>query len=184
MSCLNATRSLHSSQYRLRKILKYHIDNNDQNSDQQSLEEELNQSPVLLVQKILAKATQPSPLKPGFSLEEMQLAALNLSQFLTAEGNLEKSTSSRISNDKSAAKTPTKEEVVTPNTECSSRSVLNEKNHKRKKCDMQKDFPPNPIVGQIVEMGFPKKSVENAMKSLGDLWFKFDFYFSLQLYLL
>lgn len=131
----------------------------DQNSEQQSLDDETNQTPVLLVQKILLKATQPSPLKPGSTLEEMQLAALNLSQFLAAEGHLEKSS---ISNDKPTVKTPTKEETITPNTECS------EKNHKKKKVvEVQKDFPPNPIIGQIVEMGFARKSVENAIKSLG-----------------
>lgn len=61
----------------------------DQSQEQQSIEEELNQQPVLLIQKLLAKATQPSPLKPGFSLQEIQLAALNLSQYLAAEGNFE-----------------------------------------------------------------------------------------------
>lgn len=168
LSSLNATRTLHSSQYRLRKILKHHISSDDQSSEQQSLEEELNQSPVLLIQKILAKATQPSPLKPGFSLEEMQLAALNLSQFLAAEGNLENTSSSGISNDKIAIKTPTKEDAVTPNTECSVKSGFSEKSHKRKKCETQKECPPNPNIGQIVEMGFAKKSVENAIKALGN----------------
>lgn len=158
LSCLNATRTLHSNQYRLRKILKYHINSTEQTTEQQTSDEETDQTPVLLVQKILVKATQPSPLKPGFTLEEMQLAALNLTQFLTAEGNLEKSSSSKINNDKPVS---IKEDATTPNTECSS--------HKKKKSEIQKDFPPNPIIGQIVEMGFPKKSVENAIKSLGQL---------------
>lgn len=168
MSCLDATRILQNNQYRLRKILKYHISSSDQSQDQQAFEEESNQSPVLLIQKVLVKATQPSPLKPCFSLEEMQLAALNLSQYLAAEGNLEKMFSSlKINNDRPVTKTPVTDEATTPNTECLSKSVLVDRSHKKKKCDSQKEFPPNPIIGQIMEMGFTKKSVENAIKSLG-----------------
>lgn len=65
LSALNATRILHGNQYKLRKIMRHPINGMDQSQEQQSIEEELNQQPVLLVQKLLAKATQPSPLKPG-----------------------------------------------------------------------------------------------------------------------
>lgn len=168
LSALNASQTLQNHQYRLRKVLKYQMSSTDHSQEQQSPDEEPNQPPVLLIQKILIKATQPSPLKPSFSLEEMQLAALNLSQFLAAEGNLEKA--SGINNDKQQAKTPTREqcnEITTPNSECSVKSVVSEKSHKKKKTEGQKESS-NPMIVQIMEMGFSRKNVENAIKSLGN----------------
>lgn len=170
LSALNATRVLHNNQYRLRKVLKYQVNTLDQSQEQQSIEEDLNQQPILLIQKILAKATQPSPLKPGFGLEEMQLAVLNLSQFLASEVDFEKP--SKINNDKLVVKNNTTKETYselpTPNSECSVKSIVSEKSSKKKKSEEAKEeIPANPIVNQIVEMGFMKKSVENAIKTLG-----------------
>ncbi|KAJ8985747.1 hypothetical protein NQ317_014400 [Molorchus minor] len=147
---LNATRILYSNQYKLRKVLKYPVNGMDQSQEQQSIEEELNQQPVLLIQKLLAKATQPSPLKPGFNLQEMQLAALNLI----------------INNDKPTPKNSTRcnSELPTPNSECSVKSVVSEKTNKRR--ELEEEVPAHPMVSQIVEMGFTKKAVECAMKSL------------------
>ncbi|XP_044262446.1 E3 ubiquitin-protein ligase HERC2 isoform X2 [Tribolium madens] len=157
LSALNATRMLNNNQYKLRKVLKHQINGMDQSQEQQSIEEELNQQPVLLIQKLLTKATQPSPLKPGFSRQEMQLAALNLSQYLAAEGNF------GVSGDKTTPKYCTRcnSEVPTPNSECSVKSVVSEKKRKQ-----VVDLPVHPMVGQIVEMGFPKRAVEIAIKSL------------------
>lgn len=136
----------------------------DQSQEQQSIEEELNQQPVLLVQKLLVKATQPSPLKPGFNLQEMQLAALNLSQFLAAEGNFDQS--SNINNEKSTPKNGTicNSELATPMSECSVKSVISDKGVKKRENDAEVGL--HPMVSQIMEMGFAKKSVETAIKSL------------------
>ncbi|XP_066141939.1 E3 ubiquitin-protein ligase HERC2 isoform X1 [Euwallacea fornicatus] len=169
LSALNATRVLHRNQYRLRKVLKYPINGMDQSQEQQSIEEELNQQPVLLIQKLLSKATQPNPLKPNFTLQEMQLAALNLSQYLAAQGNFE--LPSGINNDRPCAsngninKAAVASELATPNSECSIKSVVSERTSKR--MELEEDVPPvHPIVNQIVEMGFTKKAVEAAVKSL------------------
>jgi E3 ubiquitin-protein ligase HERC2 len=166
LSALNATRMLNLNQYKLRKVLKHAINGMDQSQEQQSIEEELNQQPVLLIQKLLAKATQPSPLKPGFGSQEMQLAALNLSQYLAAEGNF--GSSGSVVTDKTTPKYCTRcnSEVQTPNSECSVKSVVSEKTNKRK--EMNEDVPVHPMVAQIVEMGFTKRAVETAIKSLGE----------------
>ena len=37
---------------------------------------------ILLIQKLLAKTTQPSPMKAMFSVEELEAAALAVSQYL------------------------------------------------------------------------------------------------------
>lgn len=73
LSALNATRVLHDNQYRLRKVFKYQVNALEQFQEQEWIEEEFNQQPTLLIQKLLTKATQPSPLKPGFTIEEMQV---------------------------------------------------------------------------------------------------------------
>lgn len=163
---LNATRILYNNQHKLRKVLKYQINNLDQSIDQStSNEDETNQTPTLLVQKLLIKATQPSPLKSKFNLKDMQLASLNLSQYLAAEENLDKPI---LNNEKVISRNivEVNSELPTP-SECSIKSVLSEKSNKRRKNEDGNNLPINPIVTQIVEMGFTKKSVENAMKSLG-----------------
>ncbi|XP_018562377.1 E3 ubiquitin-protein ligase HERC2 isoform X2 [Anoplophora glabripennis] len=164
LCALNATRVLHMNQYKLRKILKHPVNGMDQSQEQQSIEEELNQQPVLLIQKLLGKATRPSPLKPGFNIQEMQLAALNLSQYLASEGNFE--TPSGINNDKPTPKNGTRcnSELATPNSECSVKSVVSEKTNKRR--ELEDEVPLHPMVSQIMEMGFTKKAVECAIKSL------------------
>nr|KAF7263608.1 hypothetical protein GWI33_001634 [Rhynchophorus ferrugineus] len=140
----------------------------DQSQEQQSIEEELNQQPILLIQKLLAKATQPSPLKPGFNLQEMQLAALNLSQYLAAEGNFE--VPCGINNDKPTSSNVNIKlrgpvsELATPNSECSIKSVVSERTSKR--MELEEDVSVHPMVHQIIEMGFTKKAVEYAIKSL------------------
>ncbi|KAK9875133.1 hypothetical protein WA026_005926 [Henosepilachna vigintioctopunctata] len=166
LSALNSTRILLTNQYKLRKVLKYVINGMDQSQEQQSIEEELNQQPVLLVQKILAKATQPSPLKPGFTLEDMQLAALNLSQYLASEGIYDSPTTC-VTNDKNSSKnvgTKCNSELATPNSEGSVKSVVSEKTNKRR--ELEDDLTSHPLVSPIVEMGFTKKAVENAIKIL------------------
>lgn len=145
--------------------MKYPVNGMDQSQEQQSIEEELNQQPVLLIQKLLVKATQPSPLKPGFILQEMQLAALNLSQFLAAQGNFEQTTT--INNEKTTPKNGTvcNSELATPNSECSVKSVISDKGNKKREVD-DEETSLHPMVSQIMEMGFAKKSVETAIKSL------------------
>lgn len=160
LSALNSARMLNLNQYKLRKVLKHPINGMDQSQEQQSIEEELNQQPILLIQKLLGKATQPSPLKPGFSCQEMQLAALNLSQYLAADGNF---TSTTEKNTPIYGTTQCNSEVVTPNSEGSAKSILSEK-VKRK--GIEESPPVHPMVAQIVEMGFTRRAVEAAIKSL------------------
>lgn len=170
LSVINATKVLQTDQNKLRKILKYPVSSLDQYHEQwQHPEEEANHS-NLVIQKLLSIATQPSPLKPCFSLDEMQLAALNLSQYLAAESMFDKLNSPVSGSEKAIiSKTPIKEnnsELPTPNSEYSIKSVVSEK--KKKKQEEAALEPVNPIVAQIIEMGFTKKSVESAMKAIGE----------------
>lgn len=167
LNALNATKILQTDQHKLRKVLRYQLSSLETRTDQSSNEEEPVQQ-TLVIQKLLQIATQPSPLKPSFSLEDMQLAALNLSQYLAAESNLDKP-SPVNNNDRSMLKVCVLEnssELPTPNSECSVKSVLSEKNGKKKKIE-DCPLPIHPVVAQIIEMGFTKKSVETAMKTIG-----------------
>lgn len=56
-------------------------------------------------------------------------------------------------------------EIATPNSECSIKSVVSERTSKR--MELEDDAPVNPLVNQISEMGFTRKAVECAIKSLG-----------------
>nr|XP_022903495.1 E3 ubiquitin-protein ligase HERC2 isoform X1 [Onthophagus taurus] len=160
LSVLNASKVLHTNQYRLRKVLKFAVNSVDE--EQQSIEEEFNQQPVLLIQKLLAKATQPSPLMPIFTLEDMQLAALNLSQFLAAQANCDRNSGEGKASSSTAR--DTYGEIATPNSETSVRSVPSDKQSKRRR---ETQTVVSPIVAQIMEMGFTRKSIEHALKCLG-----------------
>lgn len=164
---------LNKNQYRLRKVLKLRENFLDQSEEQQSIEEEINQQPVLLIQKLLTKAVQPSPLKPRFTIHDMQLAVSNLTQYLAAECNLEQPALS-FNNDKFVNKVlPSSEtlrevaaEAASPSSDCSFKSVVSEKKKRKRKKESSQSSP-SPLVTQIMDMGFSKKSVENAIKSLG-----------------
>lgn len=162
---LNATRILYTNQHKLRKVLKYQINNLDQSQDLSNMNEEESQSCFLLIQKLLIKAIQPSPLKPLFNLQDMQLACLNLNQYLAAEDNIDKPNVT-ANNDKSVKVAEANSELPTP-SECSVKSVVSEKSNKKRKNDESNNLPINKMISQIVEMGFTKKRVENTMKSLG-----------------
>ncbi|KAJ8950701.1 hypothetical protein NQ318_012781 [Aromia moschata] len=90
LCALNATRILHTSQYKLRKVLRFPVNGMDQSQEQH--------------------------------------------------------------------------ELATPNSECSVKSVVSEKTNKRR--ELEDQVPQHPMVSQIVEMGFTKKAVECAIKSL------------------
>lgn len=163
---LNATRVLCTNQHKLRKVLKYQINNLELSQDQSNMNEEESQSCTLLIQKLLVKATQPSPLKSMFNLQDMQLACLNLSQYLAAEENVDKPNVTVNNNDRSVKVAEVSSELPTP-SECSVKSVVSEKSNKKKKNEDSNNLPVNKMVSQIVEMGFTRKRVENTMKSLG-----------------
>lgn len=172
LASMNASRTLFQYQYKLRRILRYQISSIDQSLDQVSIEDEATcLPPVLLIQKILTKAIQPSPLKAIFTLQEMLTAATNLSQYLATVCNNGTQFAKPVNNDKPTVVTVCKEsasELPTPTSECSVQSVVSEKSIKKKKCEgSAQAMPASPLIIQLTEMGFRKKSVENAIKSFG-----------------
>ncbi|XP_065082582.1 probable E3 ubiquitin-protein ligase HERC2 [Ochlerotatus camptorhynchus] len=192
-SALKATKVLFRHQNLLRKILRQRspgitrscskdsVSDRDTSPEEGKTRSESNTSDEsqtfteLLIQTILLRATQPSPLKACYSFLEMELAALNISQMLAShvhnELNAPSNSNKRafpisqptmihgvpIYNNESAledAQTPSGAEAVTG----ASSGGAGRGTARRS--------PPSPLVAQIMEMGFTRKSVETAIKSL------------------
>ncbi|CAB3375688.1 Hypothetical predicted protein [Cloeon dipterum] len=109
----------------------------------------------LLIQRLLAKATQPALIKSCYSKEELESAALNLLQILSFE--LHSTEAPCVSGAHLYPPTPTASEVQTPVSEPS--------------------FPipslakktPTPLVSQLMDMGFARKQVEYAIRMLENI---------------
>ncbi|OWK60818.1 E3 ubiquitin-protein ligase HERC2 [Lonchura striata] len=108
------------------------------------------QPPMILLQQLLSAATQPSPVKAIFDKQELEAAALAVCQYLAVEST---HPSTPLFEDCSSS------EATTPITV---QHIRPTKVKKRK----QSPIPPLPIVVQLMEMGFPRKNIEFALKSL------------------
>ncbi|KAF4799999.1 E3 ubiquitin-protein ligase HERC2 [Turdus rufiventris] len=108
------------------------------------------QPPMILLQQLLSAATQPSPVKAIFDKQELEAAALAVCQYLAVEST---HPSTPLFEDCSSS------ESTTPITV---QHIRPTKVKKRK----QSPIPPLPIVVQLMEMGFPRKNIEFALKSL------------------
>ncbi|XP_064294379.1 E3 ubiquitin-protein ligase HERC2 isoform X5 [Phalacrocorax carbo] len=108
------------------------------------------QPPMILLQQLLTAATQPSPVKAIFDKQELEAAALAVCQYLAVEST---HPSTPVFEDCSSS------EATTPITV---QHIRPTKVKKRK----QSPIPPLPIVVQVMEMGFPRKNIEFALKSL------------------
>ncbi|XP_027882785.1 E3 ubiquitin-protein ligase HERC2 isoform X2 [Xiphophorus couchianus] len=106
--------------------------------------------PLILLQQLLAAATQPSPIKAIFDRQEMEAAALAVCQYLAVESA---HPSSPLFEESSSS------EATTPVT------IQHVRPPKQKK-QKTSPVPPLPIVLQLMEMGFPRKNIEFALKSL------------------
>ncbi|XP_078045783.1 E3 ubiquitin-protein ligase HERC2 [Augochlora pura] len=114
---------------------------------------------VTLFQEMLLRATRPQPLKPIFKRKELEVAALTVSQYLASE--LSHSPIQRVGGGPIS-------EPDSPASDCSLVSLTSsQKKHCRSSGNGRKSPPPmSPLIAQLTEMGFPKKSVEFAIKSL------------------
>ena len=72
LAALNAGKTLIDYQSKLRKVLKCLTTDNGEDR-------------TTLLQELLIRATRPQPLKPIFKLEELESAALIVSQYLASE---------------------------------------------------------------------------------------------------
>lgn len=138
-------------------------DDKKNDSDDSSCHQDNQTQSELLIQSILARSTQPSPLKACYTLQEMELAALNISQMLAAHKFDTPTASTRFRT------------VLPPQpTLIHGIPVYNESfledfhTPTSETCSKTKMQPPTPLVAQIMEMGFTRKIVEIALKNLSE----------------
>ncbi|XP_052902276.1 probable E3 ubiquitin-protein ligase HERC2 [Anopheles moucheti] len=143
----------------------------------------------LLIQTILLRATQPSPLKACYTYQEMELAALNISQMLAShihyssgDATTGQTGTGGCNKRPLALGQPTMiHGVPVYNNEAASLpvepppasgmgSLSNVNNVTASRSGRARSsnvfIAPSPLVAQIMEMGFTRKSVELAYKSL------------------
>ncbi|XP_016124312.1 E3 ubiquitin-protein ligase HERC2-like [Sinocyclocheilus grahami] len=157
---LKAARALLSHQDKLRQILSQPavIDvSPNPTEDQCALSPDVGdfspegpQPPLILLQQLLSASTQPSPIKAIFHRQELEAAALAVCQYLAVEST---HPSSPLFEDSSSS------EATTPVT------VQHMRPPKQKK-QKTSPVPPAPIVLQLMDMGFQRKNIEFALKSL------------------
>ncbi|XP_012867362.1 PREDICTED: E3 ubiquitin-protein ligase HERC2 [Dipodomys ordii] len=157
---LKAGRALLSHQDKLRQILSQpavqetgtvHADDGAAASpDLGDMSPEGPQPPMILLQQLLASATQPSPVKAIFDKQELEAAALAVCQCLAVESTHPSSPGFEDCSS-SEATTPVSVQHIRP---------------ARVKKRKQSPVPALPIVVQLMEMGFPRRNIEFALKSL------------------
>ncbi|XP_037823677.1 probable E3 ubiquitin-protein ligase HERC2 [Lucilia sericata] len=203
LSVLNSNCVLYRHQSSLRKILKQRSPGMCSYSSEESVSEEeqaqksagnveqhnqhevnneepLNSSFVgsneteLLIQSILIRATQPSPVKACYTYSELATAALNCSQVLASQVHSElndlTSSTSRL-----GGIMPTMQPTMIHGTPIYNMGVYDEatgtsnpsnpSNLELKETDTSINTSAS-LISQIMEMGFSKKSVELAVKQL------------------
>ncbi|XP_075446685.1 E3 ubiquitin-protein ligase HERC2 isoform X3 [Ascaphus truei] len=158
---LKAGRALLSHQDRLRQILSQPSvqeaglipadDGAATSPDIGDMSPEGPQPPMILLQQLLTAATQPSPVKAIFDKHELEAAALAVCQYLAVEST---HPSTPLFEDFCSSS-----EVPSPVTV---KHICPAKVKKRK----LSPIPPVPIVVQLIEMGFQRKNIEFALKSL------------------
>ncbi|KAK8398901.1 hypothetical protein O3P69_004178 [Scylla paramamosain] len=172
MLVMNACRALLSHQSLLRLVLlQQTADISTSTSNLETTADDTSQgSEILLIQKLIIASTPPSPVKASYTREQLETAALALCENLTEEIS-HPSPNTPCSND----------DVSSPQSDHSlgvptSVGFLNKAQTTQSRPSRPVQTPrgkrtrttsPAPLVRQLMEMGFSRKSVEHAIKALG-----------------
>lgn len=170
LGMLRAGRVLLQHQNILRKILTQitlpelqhsEVDNSTSDED---FSPDTGDSVNTILQQFLMSATQPSPLKALFCRDELEAACLSVCQYLTASRETFEEEIDESDSDSEPppyqAPPPAQAPVIAPAVP----TVLGKPKIKKTRPSVP---PPLPEVTRIMEMGFQRKQVEFAIKSLG-----------------
>ncbi|XP_020288916.1 E3 ubiquitin-protein ligase HERC2 isoform X1 [Pseudomyrmex gracilis] len=147
LAALNAGKALLAYQSKLRNVLKYSLTNGGNDDDKHTL-----------LQELLLRATKPQPLKPIFKRRELEEAALAVSQYLVSELK-------RVP--VPIQRTGVTSDPATPTSDISLISLTSsQKRHCKSTRRSSAVVPVNPLIAQLVEMGFNRKSVESAILNM------------------
>ncbi|XP_060607151.1 E3 ubiquitin-protein ligase HERC2-like isoform X1 [Ruditapes philippinarum] len=172
LGMLRAGRVLLQHQNFLRKILTQvtlpelqhaEVDNSPSDDDYSP---DTGESPNTILQQFLMSATQPSPLKALFGRDELEAACLSVCQYLTASRDCFEEEIDESDSDSEVApyQAPLPAPAVIPIVNPAVPTVLGKPKLKKSRPSVP---PPLPEVTRIMEMGFQRKQVEFAIKSLG-----------------
>ncbi|XP_048243824.1 E3 ubiquitin-protein ligase HERC2-like isoform X1 [Haliotis rufescens] len=168
LSLLRAARVLFSRQDNLRQILSQPVASEFLHDGFGVIEEDVNTETsqgTSLMQQLLMAATQPSPLKAMFSREEMEAAALATCQYLTAEAGQPCDSDEDTSSDEDQMMASGISSITSFNTPPVAAPVPRVPRPRKMRPSQP---PPSSLVQQIIEMGFPRKNVEFAIKVIGN----------------
>ncbi|XP_040568701.2 LOW QUALITY PROTEIN: E3 ubiquitin-protein ligase HERC2-like [Lepeophtheirus salmonis] len=176
LAVLKAIRIFFPHQNTLRHILKqpviYGSTSSETIPDDVDYESHSGRS-VLLIQRLLAKATQPSPAKFMFSIEELESAALTVSQYLASASAVKRIGFSVCPNGSSNVEGNSPKpsnDIQNVNLSNGNPPSLSSKEiHKKSRLRSFKTStsPPTSTVQLLMEMGFCRKVVEYAINTIG-----------------
>ncbi|XP_052077229.1 E3 ubiquitin-protein ligase HERC2-like isoform X2 [Mytilus californianus] len=162
LGILKASRVLLSRQEVLRQVLSQRILPSlmpIQDTSEPASDEDAPEPPSTILQQLMVAATQPSPLKPVFTKEELEGAALTVTQYLTASH-------SQKGEDSDSSDSESEEEVIPTTTNLPVSTDNNNSNRPPKPKKLKPTQPPpSALVTQLMEMGFSRKNVEFAIKA-------------------
>ncbi|XP_043274810.1 E3 ubiquitin-protein ligase HERC2 isoform X2 [Venturia canescens] len=147
LAALNAGKALLGHQNKLRQVLKCP-------TTSEADEEHCS----TLLQEMLMRATKPQPLKPIFKRKELEEAALAVSQYLASELRHTPIHRAGVAS-----------EGASPTSDCSLVSLTSSQKRHCKSSSSRKtaaSSPASPLVTLLTEMGFRRKIVELAIRSL------------------
>lgn len=172
LGMLRAGRVLLQHQNFLRKILTQvtlpelqHAEVDTSTSDD-DYSPDTGESPNTILQQFLMSATQPSPLKALFGRDELEAACLSVCQYLTASRDCFEEEIDESDSDSEVAQyqAPLPAPPVVPPVNPAVPTVLGKSKLKKIRPSLP---PPLPEVTRIMEMGFQRRQVEFAIRSLG-----------------
>ena len=174
---LKAIRVLFSHQNSLRHVLKQVVmyGTTSVESIDDSDAEESKKKETLLIQRLLAKATQPSPVKAIYQVEELESAALAVCQYLASAAaarrvNLGSPVGARQQLGVVVLASPTPspaQPAVTARDLRSSRSRRVRGGMSSNTPARPASPPPSATARALMDMGFPRRAAEHAVKAVG-----------------
>ena len=196
LSGLKAVKILFSHQNSLRHVLKQVVvyGSNSVESIEDSDDADLiKKRETLLIQRLLLKATQPSPVKAMYQAEELEAAALALCQYLASAaaakranlgspvvatagdigevGEAWQSNISNVQHPPAHPLPPPAQHLLQPPPPGSvtSRDLRSSRQNRRVRASRPASPPPSATIQSLIDMGFSRRAAEFALKAMGGI---------------
>ena len=178
LAILKAIKVLFSHQNSLRHVLKQIVvyGSSSVESFEDTDVDGLKKKEVMLIQRLLVKATQPSPVKAMYAAEELEYAALAVCQYLASAAaakrtNLGSPVTATATVD--APSTSTAESNVAPSapapSSVTSKDLKSSRRSRVRGSVRPSSPPPSTTVQSLIDMGFGRRAAEHAIKALGGI---------------